>query len=246
MAASKMRISHDRRRRRGAALLILLAVIGVGAATLLIGAFGRGGADAARERATLLALARAKEALIGFAVGNGRLPRPAASATDGAENPAACASEAACTGWLPWVTLGLAPGDSWGTLLRYSVTPAFTEAPVQPTRAVASKTVRTRDGDGRLRYLAGHADCGLATQCLPLVVFSNGKNNFGAGWQGGARANAASGNLDEQANEAADRHFISRAIGADPARPGGEFDDLVGWVPLALLYQRMSAAGSLP
>src|ERR1035437_9255557 len=43
-----------------------------------------------------------REALIGFAVTNGRLPRPATSLADGAENPAICANDAACTGFVPW------------------------------------------------------------------------------------------------------------------------------------------------
>ena len=67
-------------RQRGAALLLLVAVLGLGAASLLIGAFGHDTGEAARQQRTLATLAQARDALLGFAVTHGRLPRPAASA----------------------------------------------------------------------------------------------------------------------------------------------------------------------
>ncbi|RIK16052.1 MAG: type II secretion system protein, partial [Anaerolineae bacterium] len=48
-----------------------------------------------------------RDALVGFAVANGRLPRPATSAVNGAENPATCGNDAACSGFIPWATLGV-------------------------------------------------------------------------------------------------------------------------------------------
>lgn len=235
-----------RQRHSGAALLILVTVAGLAAASLLVGALGRSGSELARERRTLQALAQANEALVGFAVLNGRLPRPARSAIDGRENPLPCPSEPACTGFLPWLALGLEAGDSWGKLLRYSVTPEFTVAPIQSVQAVATKTVQTRDGDGRLRYLAGHAECTLALECAPLVVFSNGKNNLGEDLLGTKQANASNANPDEQANHGAAIHFISRPASGDAGVAGGEFDDLLTWVPLTRLFNQMRAAGSLP
>ena len=242
----KLRHRGPRRHRSGAALLILITVVGLAAASLLVGALGRSSGELTRERRTLQALALANEALIGFAVVNGRLPRPAMSAIDGRENPAPCQSELACTGLLPWLTLGLEAGDSWGKLLRYSVTPEFTVAPIQSVQAVATKTVQSRDGDGRLRYLAGHAECTLAAECAPLVVFSNGKNNLGVDLRGMTQANASNANPDEQANHDAAVHFISRPASADASVAGGEFDDLLTWVPLGRLFNQMRAAGSLP
>ncbi|MDC8759874.1 hypothetical protein [Janthinobacterium fluminis] len=234
------------RRQRGAALLILLSVVGLGVATLLISALGKNGQQGARERRALLALAEASDALVGYATSHGRLPRPARSAVDGRERPDACVDEGGCSGFLPWVTLGVGGADSWGKLLRYSVTPEFTVAPIQSRSAVATKTVRARSPDGRFYYLGGQQECGLSIQCLPFVVYSSGKNNLGTGVAGVAQANKASGNIDEQANDKASTHFIARAAGADPRQPGGEFDDLAAWVPLTLLYERMTAAHTLP
>lgn len=233
-------------RQRGAALLILLSVIGLGLATLLISALGKNSQQAARERRTLQILAQAKEALNGFATTYGRLPRPARSAVDGGERNEVCADDEACSGYLPWVTLGVSGVDAWGRLLRYSVTPSFTNAPVASLLAVATRTVRGRWPDGRLHYLAGQEHCSVDAQCLPYVLYSSGRKNFGTGADGIAQANAARGNIDEAANADAVSDFIARAPTEDPAQAGGEFDDLLDWTPLAQLYQRMRAGHNLP
>jgi hypothetical protein len=69
---------------------------------------------------------------------------------------------------------------------------------------------------------------------LVAIVFSTGKNgSLGASGASEAR------NLDGNAL------FVSRP--PDPASAaGGEFDDLVTWIPVALLYGRMISAGVLP
>lgn len=234
------------RRQRGAALLILLTLAGLSLASLLIGVFGKGNRDAVRERRTLAALAQASDALTGFAAKNGRLPRPARSALDGRETPLECASEAACTGFLPWVTLAVDGADSWGKLLRYSVTPALTQAPIRSISAVATKTVQERGDDGVPRYVAGQAACEISAQCAPFVVFSSGKNNLGTSTAGIALANGAANNVDEMANQVASVHFFARVASDDPARAGGPFDDLVRWGRLEVMYKRMRAARTLP
>lgn len=242
MARYKKRAASE----RGAALLILLALAGIGAASLLVSALGHSGLEQRRERRTVLLLGQATDALVGFATQQGRLPRPAISAADGRERQEPCTSEASCTGLLPWVTLGIEGADAWGKRLRYSVTPAYTVVPVMRVSTVATKTVQTRTPDGALRYLAGQETCNLAVQCAPLVVLSHGRNNFGVTVQGVTQPNTAQGNLDEQLNAEGDVHFIGRAAGTDATQPGGEFDDLVSTIPLAYLYQQMGAARKLP
>lgn len=247
MAASRT-WAASRRRQRGAALLLLLAMTSVGAAGLLISALSRDGAQQ-QQRRTLLTLARmaqAREALVGYAAANGRLPRPAVSATDGNESPTQCVSEQDCTGFLPWVTLGVDGADAWGKLLRYSVTPVYTRSPVQRISAIATKTVQGRDASGESYYLAGQSSCDPGAQCAPLVLLSHGRGNFGTSALGVAQANTGRGNLDERQNAEASLHFIDRAANADPAAPGGEFDDLVLTVPLSYLYKQMTAAHRLP
>lgn len=232
-------------RQRGAALLLLLAVAGVGAATVLVSALGGKRSDLARERRTLIQLSQANEALVGFALRHGRLPRPAVSATDGQENPRPCTSEQACTGFLPWVTLGIEGSDAWGKLLRYSVTPTFTEAPLLVSTAVATKRILDRDGKGRPYYAAGGADCTLVAQCIPAVVLSNGRRRLGTSLQGITLASESTSNVDEQHNNSAANDFMRRNASDNPADAGGEFDDLLTWLPLRPFYLRMAAAGRL-
>lgn len=233
-------------RQRGAALLILVATLGLGASALLIKSFSNGRQAAIREQTTATSLAVAKEALLGYAIANGRLPRPAASATDGHEMSGPCGSENSCTGYLPWVTLGVAGSDSWGKLLRYSVSPAFTRAPVRPASAVADKKVLGRDAGGAVFFLVGQDGCDINSRCAPAVIFSNGKNNLGTSIQGMALANAGVNNQDEQRNAGATGEFFYRKRESDQTAPGGEFDDMLVWIPLQLLYRKMEAAGALP
>ncbi|MES3021141.1 MAG: hypothetical protein V4857_06100 [Pseudomonadota bacterium] len=238
-------LRNPKRRQRGAALLILVTLAGLGAASLLIGTFGRANPDAARERRTLLALAQAKEALVGFALANGRLPRPAASAADGRESALPCNDDQTCTGLLPGVTLGVDPVDGWGKLLRYSVTPAFANAAIAGGALAPSKTVLDRDSRGMPYYVAGQAACGPETQCVPAVLFSSGRNNLGTSAAGVLQANTSGTNADELQNQRAGRDFMRRAASSDPRLPGGEFDDMLSWIPLTALIDRMRAARAL-
>ena len=233
-------------RQRGAVLLLLLTVVSMGAAFLFVSSYNSAARQAERERRTLVALAEAREALIGFANTHGRLPRPASSASDGAENPAPCADDAACTGLLPWLALGVARTDSWGKLLRYSVTPVYTSAPVMRVSALGSKTVLTRDPDGAIRYVAGSPTCTLASPCLAAVVYSAGRENFGIADSGIRQPNSSRTNIDEAANNSATEHFMQRPRSSDPRTPGGEFDDLVAFIATEQLYGQMDKAGALP
>lgn len=236
----------DRRRQRGAALLLLLSVSSIAFAAVLIGAFGRGDHERRRQQQTLVRMAAATDALTGFAATHGRLPRPAVSATDGRETDEPCADEAACSGFLPWVTLGIDGTDSWGKRLRYSVTPLYTTAPIVRLSAVASKRLLSRDGSGALRYVVGQETCTLATDCAPAVVFSQGRDNLGTGADGRPQANGARANVDEISNDEGVLEFIQRPATSDTRAPGGPFDDLLVALPLPRLYERMAAARTLP
>lgn len=189
-------------------------------------------------------LAEIKDALLGFAVANGRLPRPARSLADGAENPAPCADDSACTGYLPWTTLGVKKTDAWNKMIRYSATPAYANAPFALT-TVGSKKVQTRSGDGVASYLIGGSGaCSLASPCAPAVVYSAGKSNWGVAEDGTAFPDESANNSDEDANANASAVFFARA--ASTVASGGEFDDLVSWISPNILLSRMISAGRLP
>ncbi|MDP2793467.1 MAG: type II secretion system protein [Sulfurisoma sp.] len=192
--------------------------------------------DIAARNNSEKALAEIREALIGFAAANGRLPRPATSATDGTENATICATDAACSGFIPWVTLGTAKLDGYGKLIRYSVTPDYANGTISLT-TVANRTVQTRDVAGTV--------AGLATQ-VPAVIFSHGKNRWGTSDSGTALADDSATNVDEDANEAGPTSYFSRQAADNTVTTGGEFDDLVILLPANLLFNRMISAGKLP
>lgn len=183
-----------------------------------------------------------RDALIGFAVINGRLPRPAASFSNGTERVAACATEADCTGFIPWTVLGTAKLDAWGKIIRYSVTPAYANAAFTLTTA-GTKVIQTR--------LPGppFALANLSTG-IPAVVFSHGRSNWGTSDAGVAFPDAdvpnTALNVDEDVNVNATTSFIFRSASTNVSGIGGEFDDLFSWVPSTILMNRMIAAGKLP
>jgi hypothetical protein len=197
-----------------------------------------------RSIRTREALDQAREAVLGFAVVNGRLPRPASAATDGTER-LACATEADCTGFLPWVVLGLQPGDGADRLLRYSVTPAFANTSFTLS-SVPTKAVQTRNSAGTLVYVAGAAGCAASAGCVPAVVVSQGAGRWGTRLDGTALAGGWPTTTDEYLNQTATTTFVSRDTVDLTTATGGEFDDRLQWVPTPVLMSRMVQAGKLP
>jgi len=221
-------------KQHGAVLLTLLLIAVVAAAAVLLSAFSASGVVRAREQRTYALLAQASEALVGFAATHGRLPRPTQAAdADGRERSTPCVTDADCTGTLPWRDLGLPADDSWGHSLRYSVTPAYTVAPLARTAAIATKRVLSRDANGAPFFVVGQETCSLAAQCAPAVVFSRGGSD-------------TPGSHDETGNLAATSDFMQRPRSHEASAPGGAFDDLLATVPLHTLYERMAAARTLP
>lgn len=200
--------------------------------------------DIRARQETEKTLADIRDALVGFAITNGRLPRPATSATNGAE-AASCADDAACSGFVPWAALGSAKLDGWGKLIRYSVTPAFANATVTLS-TVANRTVQTRDTAGTLAYLVGSASCTTPNQCAPAVIFSQGKSHWGTSDVGVALADGSATNVDEDANETGPTNYFSRSPSDNISLTGGEFDDVTVWLSGHTLFNRMVTAGKLP
>lgn len=187
-------------------------------------------------------LADTREALIGFALRNGYLPCPAVSAQNGYEDRVgATCTQGKRLGFIPWATLGLPRSDAWGRMLRYSVSPSFSNS--QQMFGLGTPrdiTIGTRDAAGNLVAASGIND-------IPAVVLSHGKNGFGGFSELGVPNGAVvGGNADERTNASeAGIAFVSR----DPSQgnaPGGEYDDLVAWVSPNILFSRMVAAGVLP
>jgi type II secretory pathway pseudopilin PulG len=114
---------------------------------------------------------------------------------------------------------------------------------------LGSKKVQTRDGAGNATYLIGANACSVASPCAPAVIYSAGKNNFGFADDGTPLPNESANNADEVANAGVALPppppvFFSRDRYTVPV--GGEFDDIVVWIPPYLLFNRMVSAGKLP
>ncbi|MDP1605181.1 MAG: prepilin-type N-terminal cleavage/methylation domain-containing protein [Rhodocyclaceae bacterium] len=199
--------------------------------------------DMRRTAETRATLVNIQEALLGFAVVNGRLPRPATSAADGAENPANCANDTACSGFIPWAALGIEKRDAWGNLIRYSVTPAYANSNIT-LASIANRTVQTRDNVGTAVYLAGQAACATPGACVAAVIFSHGKLRWGTTESGAALPDGSATNADEDTNHMVPTNYFQRTP-ATATTGGGEFDDIVIWLPTNILINRMIAAGRL-
>jgi prepilin-type N-terminal cleavage/methylation domain-containing protein len=247
--------SFDLSRTRGFTLVELAVVVAVIA--LLLGSLLVPLTTQVEQRNTSAAqkqLDEVREALIGFALVNGRLPRPAMSMDDGREKGDCVTDVVACTGYLPWTALGLSKTDAWGKMLRYSVVPEFAADAPNPKfgfsmpalAAPGYKQVRTRDQAGTVQVLA---------QNLVAVVLSYGGRNFGTTADGQAIGNDSTVNADESENDsrfncaaaANCTDFFSRTQSASQdVAQGGDFDDIVVWVPRTILFSRMVQAGQLP
>lgn len=189
-----------------------------------------------------------KEALLGYAIANGRLPCPASSTSSGIESPA---GGGVCTnpydGLVPAATLGLQATDSqgyaidaWGSRIRYAVTisntSAFTTANgmrnVGMTALLPSLDV-CPTSTGITTTSCGTGNPYLANSAVAVIL------SLGPNWATGGTG------ADEAANLNGDQVFVSH-VRSDSSNPNGEFDDIVTWLSSNVLISRMVAAGQLP
>ena len=133
MSAKRIAIlNQGRSKQRGAALLVLLVIVVIGAVAILIGALSSSALQTERDKTTADALAKARDALIAYAVSDsnrpGELPCPDVN-DDGMLTLGTDYSGSNCTspiGRLPWKTLGLPElRDGNGEHLWYAVSKAF-------------------------------------------------------------------------------------------------------------------------
>lgn len=217
-------------------------------------------------------LEAATEAVLAFAIVNKRLPCPArftsaASHSQGRESfctgaIGACAGSETlvvqphgnCSnfydGFLPAATLGVAPVandgfavDPWSNRIRYAVTQnntGCTTTPPANTRVFTSQAnlkaygVGCRPNDLDICTQALCTTRVVSQQTAVFVVYSTGKNGalgpFGA---------------DETENTDGDAIFVSHTpSGSDSTF--GNYDDIVAWAPVGVVYSKLIAAGVLP
>jgi type II secretory pathway pseudopilin PulG len=176
------------------------------------------------------ALDQIREALIGFAMINGRLPCP-----DTDNDPSAAGyglEEATCNapaaeGYLPWKTLGVGEMDAWGIKRTVAASPRIGDWRYRVDRNFAVPfTLTTAFGADALtvRDSAGNA-LTASTERPIAIVYSAGPNTTPDGQNASFEAN----------------NGVYQADVPNPA-----FDDVTIWIARPILFNRMVAAGKLP
>lgn len=191
-----------------------------------------------------------QQALIGFAIVNGRLPCPADSIIATGQ-PGAGVEKGACGagangGVLPWVTLGVSETDSWGRRFTYRVTPDFAD-PIGAATYGGCVPSPTPTQSSFALCSSGNLNVGLTAGAsnvasnVPAVIVSHGINGLGAYLPSGQQVTPVpAAATDEGDNADNDNNFVSH----DFVQNG--FDDIVIWISPNVLINRMVAAGKLP
>jgi hypothetical protein len=176
---------------------------------------------------------------------------------------------------LPAVTLGFQPVDSqgfaldaWNNRIRYAVSRNLNAGTCIGTSAVPHFTVKATLKQNGMSCLPNSNEllickssvsapaptpgsCGTAANVVTnanpsgtvvAMIFSPGKNYALAST---AAAAAAANKPDEAANLDGNSVFISHTPAPEGAT-GGEFDDMMVWIPVGLFYGRLTSAGVLP
>ena len=191
-------------------------------------------------RETQKAMDEIKEALIGYAIANNRLPCPD-SDLDGLENPPTptvalntpvvgqTTQTFSCPvveGGLPYQTLGVSREDGWNNRFRYRVTLEFTQRTIVTDNAtgnVLSSTAFTLSTPGNINVQSRGDNTAtsptveskflltMATN-VPVVIISHGKNGYGATSSSGlSQAPVPASNADETTNAGMGTSKITRS-----------------------------------
>jgi len=218
-----------------------------------------------RRNETRKQLEEVQQALVGFAVANGRLPCPASASSNGQESfatspTAGNETNGICSnfysGFVPAATLGISPVDEqgytldgWNNRIRYAV------VDYQPS-GVPNTTFTSADG---MRNTTMDKIADSNTNLLNVCASATGINGSNCGssankltnkvpvviYSTGKNGSYGGAGLDEAANLNGDRVFVSHTPTPGTAT-NGEFDDLMIWLSPNILFNRMVAAGKLP
>jgi type II secretory pathway pseudopilin PulG len=215
-------------------MAIVLAIVALLMAGLLPALSGQ--IEQSRRTETRKLLDEIQQALIGYAIINGRLPCPTTTTDPANANyglaDASCLTPTA-EGYLPWKTLSVAETDAWGTnrttagaqwlgYWRYRVEPSFASG-VPFTLSTTSNTtldLQVRDSSNNRLTKSGATDTPVA------VVFSTGPN------------------LAADGENASFETTTNATYQSDVPNPN--FDDITIWISRPILFSRMVAAGKLP
>jgi type II secretory pathway pseudopilin PulG len=162
--------------QRGAALLVILAILGIAVGALLFGLYKSSSVSTQRQEITSQALAQAKDALLGYAMGGedggtptrpGSFPCPDTN-NDGSAEPS-CSDGA--IGRLPWKTLKIPElFDGSGAPLWYALSGSFrSTASIINSDSKGTLQVRAADGATLVTPLGSEAVAILFAPGPPLA-----------------------------------------------------------------------------
>ena len=178
-----------------------------------------------RYRETEKQLNSVREALMGFALDQQRLPCPDTTG-DGVED-SPCAD---VEGSVPWLTLGVGRLDGWQRPLRYRVDANFYASIPDPANTTSGLAIQQQDGTA---LTAANPDAPVA------IVFSCGRDGLA-----NDENDAAGADLPNCANPGGvNALYIQDAPNDDPAN---RFDDLLIWLSKNTLLNRLVSAGKWP
>ena len=172
-----------------------------------------------RRKETAATLDAIREALIGYAVINQRLPCPDISSPRDGREEVGCPPNGALPnfGGLPYADLGVSRADAWGNAWNYAVTHGFT-----------TTFDLTTSGNIQVGTLSNNCTAALLARNVPALVRSN--------------ANRTHAGTLEAENAPTNACFID----AGYTQGANGFDDLLTWIAPGVLFNRMVAADRLP
>lgn len=203
-------------------MAVVLVIVGLLLGGLLVPLSTQMESD--RRKETTATLESIRDALLGYAVINGRLPCPDISTPrDGLADACTSGANQITVRGLPYATLGVSATDAWGNPWVYAVNGAYTQPLGLPPPAITNNGA----GDIEVRDSANCAGNQLG-EMLPALVVSN--------------ASATNTGTLEPENRDGDRCFVNAGYSLVP----NGFDDLIIWIPTGVLYNRLVAAGKVP
>lgn len=231
-------------------IAIALVILGV-----LLGAllepFGASYSQQKRNSTEQL-LRHTKQALIGFAVKNQRLPCPATESSNGAEDYLGTVGDSNCAsgyGFVPAQTLGLDGAvdsegrllDAWNRPIRYAVSAGEASEGANQDRVFVTtggmRQARMENLEPQLSVRTADSVCrttkARATQ-LPVVLVSQGEQEHDTVYE---RQNREPSQSDYG------EVFVAWEFSQNPQCA---YDDLVVWLSENVLYKNMIEAGALP
>ena len=236
-------------------MAIVLVIFGLVLATLLLPLSAQ--RSMASQAQTANTLDSAKQALLGFAQANGRLPCPATNKgtaifpdDTGNSNPNGSGACIHQSGFLPGTTLGISPTDpqgfaldAWNNRIRYAVANANTNA-FTTNNGMGNLGIALLTPDLRVCATSAAASCTATINLIGnavAIIYSTGET----GAQGSVGRADELENLNAIGTAKLDTVFVSHDIAKLPQANPNEFDHIVTWISPYVLYNAMVQSGQL-